>query len=96
MEAAVKKAFSSEADEQGHFGPYGGTYVSETLMHALDELTEAYFRWRSDDEFMARLDADLATFVGRPSPIYFAERLTEVIAGGTVATAVRTGTPQYL
>ena len=84
MEAAVSKPFSSEPDEQGHFGPYGGTYVSETLMHALDELKEAYFRWRSDDEFMARLDADLATFVGRPSPIYFAQRLTEVAGGAKI------------
>ena len=47
----------SEPDEFGHFGPYGGTYVSETLIHALDELKEAYGRWRKDEEFMARLDA---------------------------------------
>ena len=51
-------------DELGHFGPYGGCYVSETLMHALEELREAYARWRSDDEFMARLDDDLAHYVG--------------------------------
>jgi tryptophan synthase beta chain len=75
---------SSEPDEHGHFGPYGGTYVSETLMHALDELREAYYRWRSDDEFMAQLDDDLATYVGRPSPIYFARRLTEVAGGARI------------
>jgi tryptophan synthase beta chain len=73
-----------EPDEGGHFGPYGGTYVSETLMHALDELKEAYFRWRGDDEFMARIDSDLAHYVGRPSPIYFAKRLTEVAGGARI------------
>ena len=49
----------SEPDELGHFGPYGGMYVSETLIHAHEELAEAYFRWREDEEFMARFDADL-------------------------------------
>ncbi|MGD2128886.1 MAG: tryptophan synthase subunit beta [Lysobacterales bacterium] len=77
-------AFTSEPDEQGHFGPYGGTYVSETLMHALDELREAYFLWRSDPEFIAQLDDDLATYVGRPSPIYFARRLTEIAGGARI------------
>jgi len=75
---------SCEPDEAGHFGPYGGTYASETLMHALDELKEAYFRWRSDADFMARLDADLANYVGRPSPIYFARRLTEMAGGARI------------
>ena len=73
-----------EPDAGGHFGPYGGSYVSETLMHALDELKEAYFRWRRDDEFMARIDADLAHYVGRPSPIYFARRLTAVAGGARI------------
>jgi tryptophan synthase beta chain len=75
---------SSEPDDAGHFGPYGGTYASETLMHALEELKEAYFRWRSDEEFVARLDADLAHYVGRPSPIYFAQRLTEAAGGARI------------
>ena len=75
---------SSEPDEFGHFGPYGGTYVSETLIHALDELKEAYGRWRQDEEFMARLDSDLAHYVGRPSPIYFAKRLTELAGGARI------------
>jgi tryptophan synthase beta chain len=74
----------SEPDEFGHFGPYGGTYVSETLIHSLDELKEAYGRWRKDEEFMARLDADLAHYVGRPSPIYHAMRLTEVAGGARI------------
>jgi len=75
---------SCEPDDTGHFGPYGGTYASETLMHALEELKEAYFRWRGDEEFMARLDADLAHYVGRPSPIYFARRLTEAAGGARI------------
>ncbi len=74
----------SEPDEFGHFGPYGGTYVSETLMHALDELKQAYGRWRRDEEFMARLDADLAHYVGRPSPVYFASRLSELAGGARI------------
>ncbi len=74
----------SEPDEFGHFGPYGGTYVSETLMHALDELKEAYGRWRRDEEFMARLDADLAHYVGRPSPVYSAGRLSELAGGARI------------
>jgi tryptophan synthase beta chain len=83
-ETATAKNLSFEPDERGHFGPYGGTYVSETLMHALEELREAYFRWRQDEEFMARLDSDLANYVGRPSPIYFAQRLTEVAGGARI------------
>jgi len=74
----------SEPDESGHFGPYGGTYVAETLIHALDELKEAYGRWRQDEEFIARMDSDLANYVGRPSPIYFARRLTEVAGGARI------------
>ena len=83
-DTATAKPVSFEPDDSGHFGPYGGTYASETLMHALEELKEAYFRWRSDDEFMARLDADLANYVGRPSPIYFARRLTALAGGARI------------
>jgi tryptophan synthase beta chain len=53
-------------------------------MHALEELKEAYFRWREDEEFLARFDADLAHYVGRPSPIYFARRLTEAAGGARI------------
>ena len=83
-ETEYSRLQSSEPDEFGHFGPYGGTYVSETLIHALDELKEAYGRWRQDEEFMARLDSDLAHYVGRPSPIYFARRLTELAGGARI------------
>ncbi|HET6591398.1 MAG TPA: tryptophan synthase subunit beta, partial [Xanthomonadales bacterium] len=84
IDSASAIPFSSEPDDAGHFGPYGGTYASETLIHALEELKEAYYRWRGDDEFVARLDADLAHYVGRPSPIYFAERLTELAGGARI------------
>jgi tryptophan synthase beta chain len=73
-----------DPDNTGHFGPYGGSYVSETLVHALDELKAAWNRWRKDEEFMARLDSDLAHYVGRPSPVYFAQRLTELAGGARI------------
>ncbi len=83
-EPANTKLSVSEPDEFGHFGPYGGTYAAEILIHALDELKEAYERWRRDEEFMARMDSDLAFYVGRPSPIYFARRLTELVGGARI------------
>ena len=64
-------------DERGHFGEFGGRFASETLIHALDELQEAYGRWRKDDEFVQRMDEDLANYVGRPSPVYYAQRYSE-------------------
>lgn len=84
QESAQSSGASFEADPEGHFGPYGGSYVSETLVHALDELKTAWNRWRKDEEFIARLDADLAHFVGRPSPVYFAKRLTELCGGARI------------
>jgi len=74
----------SEPDALGHFGPYGGSFVSETLVFALDELKAAWARWREDEEFIARMDLDLAHYVGRPSPIYFARRLTELAGGARI------------
>lgn len=82
--ASQASTLVSEPDVGGHFGPYGGSYVSETLVHALDELKTAWNRWREDDDFVARLDADLAHYVGRPSPIYFAKRLTELSGGARI------------
>ena len=67
------------SEQQGEFGPYGGRYVAETLMPALDELTTAYAQARADDGFKAQLDALLAHYVGRPTPIYHATRLSEEI-----------------
>ncbi|MEM1091885.1 MAG: tryptophan synthase subunit beta [Pseudomonadota bacterium] len=71
-------------DQQGHFGPYGGSFVAETLMAALDDLRDAYHRLSTDPEFQARLDHDLAHYVGRPSPIYHAERLSQQVGGAQI------------
>src|SRR5579859_6371688 len=69
--------FSAYPDAQGRFGQYGGSFVAETLMAPLAELTEAYLRLRQDPAFVAELDRDLTHYVGRPSPIYHAERLSQ-------------------
>ena len=71
-------------DARGHFGPYGGSFVAETLMRPLRELAEAYDRYRRDPEFLSELDADLKHYVGRPSPIYHARRLSEEIGGAQI------------
>ncbi|MDE0365892.1 MAG: tryptophan synthase subunit beta [Gammaproteobacteria bacterium] len=65
----------------GHFGQYGGRFVAETLMHALDELQAVYEEAGSDPKFEAEFNHYLANFVGRPTPLYFAERLTETLGG---------------
>jgi tryptophan synthase beta chain len=61
-------------DAHGHFGPYGGVFVAETLIHALDELKAAYARYQKDPEFVTEFDYELKHYVGRPSPIYHAKR----------------------
>jgi tryptophan synthase beta chain len=71
-------------DAQGHFGAYGGRFVAETLMAALDELAETYARMRDDAGFQQRLAADLRHYVGRPSPLYLAERLSDAIGGARI------------
>jgi tryptophan synthase beta chain len=71
-------------DARGHFGPYGGTFVSETLMHALEELRQAYDRYRNDPEFVAEFRSELKHFVGRPSPIYHAKRWSEQVGGAQI------------
>lgn len=76
--------YSSMPDERGHFGIYGGIFASETLMQALDELKEAYQNSISDKAFQAEFDADLAHYVGRPSPLYHAERLSREIGGAQI------------
>ncbi|MEP3857688.1 MAG: tryptophan synthase subunit beta [Porticoccus sp.] len=68
-------------DAHGHFGPYGGRFVSETLIYALDELESIYRNLKDDPEFQAQFDYDLAHYVGRPSPLYFAERWTRETGG---------------
>lgn len=71
-------------DARGHFGIYGGRFVSETLMAALDELEKKYLSLRDDPAFRAEFDRDLAEYVGRPSPLYFAERLTREVGGAKI------------
>ncbi len=76
--------FSRFPDLSGHFGPYGGRFVAETLMEALDELNQAYQRYREDPDFLAELDRDLARYVGRPSPLYHAERWSRELGGARI------------
>ncbi len=71
-------------DARGHFGPYGGSFVAETLVKALDELKAAYAHYRTDPEFMAEYQSELKHFVGRPSPIYHAERLSRELGGAQI------------
>jgi tryptophan synthase beta chain len=75
---------ASLPDEHGHFGPYGGQFVAETLMLPLEELTAAYRLYIKDPEFLAELDRDLAHYVGRPSPLYHAERLSRELGGARI------------
>jgi len=71
-------------DARGHFGPYGGSFVSETLTHALTELREAYAHYQNDPEFLAEFHYELKHFVGRPSPIYHAKRWSEMLGGAQI------------
>ena len=71
-------------DAHGHFGPYGGRYVPETLMHPLQELEAEYFRAQHDPEFQRELDYYLREFCGRPTPLYHAERLTQHLGGAKI------------
>ncbi|HXG93154.1 MAG TPA: tryptophan synthase subunit beta [Blastocatellia bacterium] len=71
-------------DEQGHFGPYGGRFVPETLMHPIEELIAAYDEARRDPEFQRELDDLLSNYVGRPTPLLFARRLTEHLGGARI------------
>lgn len=71
-------------DSQGHFGPYGGIFVSETLISALEELNQAYAKAQTDPEFIAEYEYELKHFVGRPSPIYHAKRWSELLGGAQI------------
>ena len=77
-------SLSELPDSRGHFGPYGGCFVAETLMGPLKELRLAYEKYRIDPDFQAELDADLARFVGRPSPLYHAERWSHKLGGAQI------------
>ncbi len=71
-------------DEHGHFGKYGGVFVAETLIHALDDLRQAYQHYRNDPEFQAEFAYELKHYVGRPSPIYHAKRLSQQLGGAQI------------
>jgi len=77
-------ALENLPDSHGHFGPYGGMFVPETLMTALNELTAEYVAARQDPSFQNELSGLLADFAGRPTPLYFAERLTEELGGAKI------------
>jgi len=80
--SAVTK--SNLPDAHGHFGPYGGRFVPETLMHPLQELEEEYLRAQKDPEFQREFEYYLKEFCGRPTSLYFAERLTRELGGAKI------------
>ncbi|MXP14378.1 tryptophan synthase subunit beta [Altererythrobacter confluentis] len=80
----LKNSFRNQPDERGHFGDYGGRYVAETLMPLVLDLEREYRTAQADPAFQAQFDDLLEHYVGRPSPLYFAERLTEALGGAQV------------
>ena len=89
MAAKTNKGITQELlnkmpDDKGHFGPYGGRFVSETLMPSLLELEEQYLSLKDDPTFRKEFDKDMADYVGRPSPLYLAERLTREVGGAKI------------
>lgn len=76
--------YSAFPNEEGHFGPYGGRFVSETLIYALDELQSIYSNLKDDPGFQTEFDKDMAHYVGRPSPLYLAERWTRELGGAQI------------
>jgi tryptophan synthase beta chain len=83
MSRSSEKSFEIP-DALGHFGSYGGRFVPETLMHPLEELTSAYEQAKLDSKFHQELDYLLANYVGRPTPLFFAERLTKHLGGARI------------
>ena len=77
-------SFRTGPDERGHFGQYGGRFVAETLMPLILELEEAYAQAKRDAAFRKQMDGYLADYVGRPSPLYFAERLSAHLGGSKI------------
>ena len=73
-----------QPDARGHFGTYGGSFVSETLTHAINELKAAYAKYQHDPDFIAEFKSELAHFVGRPSPVYHAARISREIGGAQI------------
>jgi len=84
MGAVADVDFAAYPDARGHFGVHGGRFVSETLMGALEDLEELYGRMKNDPEFLRAFDYDMAHFVGRPSPLYHAERWSKSLGGAQI------------
>lgn len=84
MAEATDGSNYAQPTDDGHFGDYGGRFVAETLTHALDDLARLYKEVKDDPDFKRELHTDLAHFVGRPTPLYLAERLTETLGGAAV------------
>ncbi len=84
MNAQNPNSFRNGPDETGHFGNFGGRFVAETLMPLILQLDEAYKVAKTDPEFQAEMNSYLAHYVGRPSPLYFAERLTDHLGGAKI------------
>ena len=82
--SSTQYATPSMPDAQGHFGPFGGRYVPETLVHPLQQLEDEYWRAQQDPDFQQELDYYLREFVGRPTPLYYAERLTRDLGGAKI------------
>lgn len=76
--------YTQYPDARGHFGPYGGIFAPETLMQPLAELTEAYAKYRVDPQFLAEFESDLQHYVGRPTPLYHAQRLSAHLGGAQI------------
>ena len=84
MTSSTDFASPAMPDTTGHFGPFGGRYVPETLVHPLQQLEDEYWRAQQDPAFQKELDYYLREFVGRPTPLYFAERLTRSLGGAKI------------
>src|ERR1700694_1941989 len=84
MNSNLPNSFRSGPDETGHFGIFGGRFVAETLMPLILDLEKAYAVAKADPAFQAEMTGYLKDYVGRPSPLYFAERLTEHLGGAKI------------
>jgi len=84
MQMAEASRLRDLPDERGHFGPYGGVFVAETLIAALDELGTQYARYRDDADFLAEFHSELSHYVGRPSPVYHAKRWSQQLGGAQI------------
>lgn len=85
-------SFRTGPDERGHFGIFGGRFVAETLMPLILDLEKAYNEAKADPSFKKEMDSYLAHYVGRPSPLYFAERLTKNLAARRSISSAKTST----